>query len=335
MSDRQEQFWVGICVMIAAAMLAGVALSASGALTSKGNIHRAYFKFASGVMPAAPVRYGGFLAGKVEKLRVDPEDSTRIEIEFTVDSNIPVKTDSVAKISTLGALGDNYLEITTGTRGSPLAPPGSALKSQEALSINDLADLVGGLPPVAEKTLNTLNARLDEMKVTIAQVNDLLSDRNRQNVGASLANLNAMLADTRPKISATLTNVQTASESFPQLAKNAQAATEKITPLLDDLKGTVKQANDTLAKVDAVLVENRPDIRATMMQIRKTMESASKAVDLLKGTLDRNADNLDESLDNVRVATDNLRELTDTLKRKPSVLIRGEVGKDRQPGGTK
>jgi phospholipid/cholesterol/gamma-HCH transport system substrate-binding protein len=253
----------------------------------------------------------------------------------SVDSKIPVKTDSVAKIGALGALGEYYLEITTGTRDSPLAPPGSELKSHETPSINDLGDMIGGLAPVAEQTLHTLNARLDEMKVTIAQVNDLLNDRNRQNIAGSLTNLNAMLADTRPKISATLTNVQTASEGFPDLTKKAQEIAEKVTPLLDDLKGTIKQANDTLAKVDSVLVENRPDIRATMIQIRKTMETASKAVDLLKGTLDRNGDNLDESLDNVRIATDNLRELTDTLKRKPSVLIRGEIGKDRQPGGTK
>ena len=56
---------------------------------------------------------------------------------------------------------------------------------------------------------------------------------------------------------------------------------------------------------------------------------------VVKNTSDRNTDNMDETLANVRAATDNIKELTDTLKRKPSILIRGETGKDRQPGSTK
>jgi hypothetical protein len=65
------------------------------------------------------------------------------------------------------------------------------------------------------------------------------------------------------------------------------------------------------------------------------LNSVSELVDIFKNTMDRNTDNLDETMANVRVATDNIRELTDTLKRKPSVLIRGETGKDRMPGSTK
>ena len=105
MNSRREQVWVGIFVLIAAVVLIGVVLSVSGAFAKEGIRHRAYYRFAGGLAPAAPVRYGGLVAGKVETLRVDPADSTRIEIEFTVRPDIPVKTDSVAKITSLGAIG--------------------------------------------------------------------------------------------------------------------------------------------------------------------------------------------------------------------------------------
>ena len=335
MTNRREQVWVGLFVTIAAAVLIGVAVSVSGALGNSGNPYRAYFKFASGLASAAPVRYGGFLAGKVEKLRVDPQDSTRIEIEFRVRPEIPVKLDSVAKVTSLGALGESYLEITTGTQGSALAPPGSVLRSHEMLAISELGDLIGGLAPVAEQVLHALNDRLGELKPTLAHVNDLLGDRNRQNINASLENLNGMLADTRPKVSATLTNLQTASDRFPTVSKNMELVSARMVPLLNNLEGTIKTANTALANVDAVLAENRSDIRASTAEVRKTLETASKAVELLRASLDRNGDNLDESLANVKAASDNLKEMTDTLKRKPSVLIRGENGQDRQPGGTK
>ncbi len=335
MTSRREQLWVGTFVVMAVALLVGVVLVVSGAFNNKGTIHRAYFKFANGLAPAAPVRYGGFLAGKVETVRVDPQDSTRIEIVFSVRPDIPVKTDSMAKITSLGALAESYLEITTGTRASPLAPSGSVLKSHETLAIGDLGDVIGKLAPVFEQVLHSLNDRLVEMKVTIAEVNDLLGDKNRRNIGGSLETLNAMLADTRPKISTTLSNLQAASDKFPAVSENVQTASERMAPLLDDLKGTIKQANDALSHVDAIVVENRTEIRTSTLAMRETLDTASEAVELLRSTLDRNSGNLDETLANVRAMTDNLKELTDTVKRKPSVLIRGEMGKDRQPGAAR
>jgi len=35
---------------------------------------------------------------------------------------------------------------------------------------------------------------------------------------------------------------------------------------------------------------------------------------------------------NIRATTENVRELTDSLKSNPSLIIRGNNGKDRTPG---
>jgi phospholipid/cholesterol/gamma-HCH transport system substrate-binding protein len=335
MNTTREQVWVGAFVLVAVGLVMATVLSVSGAFGAKGNTHRTYFKYAAGLSPAATVRYGGLLAGKVEKVRVDPQDVNRIEIEFRVDRGIPLKTNSVAKISALGALGESYLELSTGTNDAPAAAPGSVIPSQETVAIADLGNLIAGLTPIAKETLENLHARLGEMQTTIARVNDLLGDTNRQNIGRSLATLDAMLRETRPKLAATLGNLQAASDRFPAVSKNVLDASERMAPLLDDLRNTNRQARDTLSHLDAVVVENRTDIRASVLEARRTLETAGRAVELLRSALDRNTDNLDDTLINVRAATDNLREMTDTIKRKPSVLIRGETGKDRQPGATK
>src|SRR5205085_1436537 len=83
-------------------LLFGTMIVISGGMGGATVLHRAYFKFAGGVQPGAPVRYGGMLVGKVRRVRVDPGNSTRIEIELTVNRDAPLKTDSVAKISTPG-----------------------------------------------------------------------------------------------------------------------------------------------------------------------------------------------------------------------------------------
>jgi ABC-type transporter Mla subunit MlaD len=210
------------------------------------------------------------------------------------------------------------------------------------IGIGDLGDLIGGLAPVASQVLENLNQRLTEMRVTVAEVNDLLSDRNRTNISSGLGTLNSMLVETRPKVGAsldkvsvTLDNVQAATVKLDPVMTNVKMASDRLAPLLDGIQATMKQANDTLTHLDAVVVENRPDIQGAMVDIRKTLSTVSEAVEALRNTLDNNTGNLDDSLANVRASTENLKELTDTLKRKPSALIRGETGKDRKPGDKK
>ncbi len=317
-NSTREQALVGVFVLVAAALLIGTVLAVSGFFSSGGVPHHTYFKSAGGLVPGAIVRYGGMEAGKVEAVHVDPKDSTRIEVDFRVRPNIPVKTDSVAKITSLGALSDNYLEVGTGKKDSQLAPPGSELKSAETLGIGDLAEMIGGLTPVATQVMQTLNQRLTEMQVTIARVNDLLNDKNRANIGSSLGNLNAMLADSRPKVSASLTNVQTASA--------------KLLPLLDNLKTTMNDANAALSHIDSVVVENRQDIRTIVIRLKETMLNASALVEQLRDTTDNNTDNIDEIFMNLRETTENMKQLTESLKNNPSELLRGNDVKDRKPG---
>jgi len=318
MNSKREQVWVGLFALIAAALLIGTVLAVAGTFSVSGVSHRAYFKSAGGLLPGATVRYAGMKAGRVEAVRVDPQDSTRIEVAFTVGHAIPVKTDSVAKITSLGPLDENYVEVGTGTKDAPLAPPGSEVKSVATVGIGDLGDMIGNLAPVAQQVLQNLNQRLTELQVTVARVNDLLNDRNRTNVSEGLGNLNAMLAEDRPKVSATLTNVQTASA--------------KIIPLLDSLKTTMKGANDALSHIDSVVLENRQDVRTAVVELKQTLLSASSLIEQLKNTMDRNTDNIDEILVNLRITTENAKQLTESLKTRPSVLIRGDTVKDRKPG---
>src|SRR3954453_22041276 len=111
MTSKREQALVGLFVCIAAVLLIGTVLAVSGTFSSGGVPYHTYFKSAGGLLPGAMVRYGGMNAGKVNRVRVDPGDTTRIEVDFTVQREIPVKTDSIAKIAALGALSDNFVAV--------------------------------------------------------------------------------------------------------------------------------------------------------------------------------------------------------------------------------
>jgi phospholipid/cholesterol/gamma-HCH transport system substrate-binding protein len=336
MEAMRERTLVGLFVIIAGGLLLGTAILLSGGFGGATALHRAYFKFAGGVQPGAPVRYGGMTVGKVRLVRVDPGNSTRIEIELLVNRDAPLKTDSVAKISTLGPLTDNYIEISTGSLQAALAPPGSTLLSQEAFGLPQLGDAVQAMLPDIQMAVQKLNQNLDGLKVTLAHANDLLNDRNRANIGSSLNNIQHLTAEARPKVAESLDNLNgLLTDVRPKVSTslaNIQELTVKLGPLLDDLKTTTDRANDTLGHVDSTLMENRADIRASVTGLRDTVAKSTVLLNGLNETLDQNSANIDALLDNIRMTTENLRTLTETLARSPASLIRGIKVTDRKPG---
>ena len=339
MKATRERAMVGLFVVIAAALLFGSVLAISGGMGKSGVAHRAYFKYSGGVQAGAPVRFGGLLVGKVDRVRVDPSNSTRIEIDVVIDRAAPVKTDSVAKITTLGPLTDNYIEISTGTERAPLLPAGADLPSTEMFGLPQLGESIQSMLPDVQHALLKVNNSLDGLQVTLARANDLLNDRNRTAIAHSLTNADQLLAETRPKLNTSLDNVnRLLNDVQPKVSAsltNLQEVTAKLSPLLDDLKKVSAQANDTLAHVDGALMENRTDVRTTVVSLRDSLSKSTVLLDHLNRALDQNSDNIDELLENIRISTENLKGLTETLRSRPASLIRGIRAEDRQPGGVR
>jgi len=336
MEATREKALVGAFVLVAAALLFGVTMALTGGIGASRVPHRAYFKFSGGLESGAPVRFAGLNIGKVTHVHVDPSDTTRIEIDFAVDPDAPIRTDSVARISSMGLLSDNFLEISAGTSPAARAASGSIVASKEAFGFDEIGDAVEAMLPDGKAALKGLNADLDNLHTTIDEANDLLNEKNRANLAGTLSTLNGTLAELRPELNKTLKTLDDMlADAQPRIATtltNVQALTAKLDPLLDDLNKTVDTANNALTHVDVTVGENRDDIRASVGSLRQVLEKATVLVGQLNSTLNQNSDDIDETLDNVRLATENLRQLTDTLKASPTAIIRGTGVKDRKPG---
>ncbi|HEY6441947.1 MAG TPA: MlaD family protein [Candidatus Acidoferrales bacterium] len=319
MESKREQALVGIFVLVAAALLTVTVFLLSGTF-GRGNVpYRTYFKNAGGLSPGAEVRYaGGPPVGRVKEVKSDPQNAARMEIDFTLDPSVPVKTDSLAEIASVSPLGDNFLGIVPGTVAAPKAPSGYALKSLEYTSFSDLTALIAQLGPNANNLLANLNDRVVALRDTLDRVNDLLDVRNRANIAASLADLHGMLDENRPAIHSALNNV------------NASSA--KLEPLIDDFRKTSAQANESLAHLDAAISEDRPDLHKAVSDLRQSLDSAVTLTSQLDNTLDANSENLDEIIDNLRHVTENLNSFTETIKTRPYTLIRASGLKPRKPG---
>ncbi len=319
MAGKRDQVFVGLFVIAAAAVLIGMVFAISGVFGRSEKTFHAYFPFAGGLERGATVRYaGGPKVGRVEKLAIDPQNPAQIDVVFSVETNLPVKKDSHAKIMSMSPLGDNHLEILPGGAQTALALPGSILPSDPYVDFNALTAQLNDLAPQAKELVQSLNDRATELKVTIARVNDLLSDQNRANLSATLADAHGMIAENRPQIKSTIHNLDNVSQ--------------KLEPLIQDLHKTADEANKALTHLDEVLGENRADVRQAVIKLRQSLTTLTDITGQLDQTLDVNSENIDELLDNFRRVSENLKEFTETIKKRPYTLIRATSPPEHKPG---
>jgi phospholipid/cholesterol/gamma-HCH transport system substrate-binding protein len=251
-------------------------------------------------------------------VQLDAQNPERLDVIFSVQSDLPVKSDSSVKIMSMSPLGDNHVEILPGSPHAPRAVSGALLASQKYVDFNALTAQLNDLNPQAQALLRNLNDRASEVKDTIARVNDLLSPQNRANLAATLAGTRGMIEENRPQVKTTLQNVN--------------ALTEKMQPLLEDFRKTSDEANQTLTHIDAMVGENRADVRQSVLELRHTLTNMTDATARLDQILDVNSENIDELLDNVRHVTENLKEFTATIKTRPYTLIRASNPREHKPG---
>jgi len=319
MAEKRDQVFVGLFVLIAAAVLIGMVFAISGAFGRTSKTYHAYFPFAGELERGATVRYaGGPKVGRVEKLAIDPQNPARIDVVFSVQTDLPVKTDSHVKIMSISPLGDNHLEVLPGGAQTALAPPGLLLPSDTYLDFNVLTAQINDLAPQAKLLIQSLNDRAADLKVTVDRVNQLLSAENRANLSATLAGTRGVIEENRPQIKSTIQHLDRVSQ--------------KLEPLLQDLHKDSEEANQALTHLDAVLGENSADVRQSVIELRKSLTTLTDITGRLDQTLDVNTENIDELLDNFRGVSQNLKEFTNTIKRRPYTLIRATNPPDHKPG---
>lgn len=319
MEPKTEQTLVGLFVLACAALLIGTIFAMSGAFGRNTKTYHAYFPFAGWIEPGMTVRYsGGPKVGRVDKVGIDPRNVARLDITFSVQSDLPVKSDSLVKIMSTTPLGDNHVEILPGSPQAALAPTGALLPSQPYIDLSSLLAQLNDLAPQVQQLLATVSDRAGELRETVARVNDLLRPSNRANLSATLANTRGLLEENRPQIKSTL--------------QNLNGGSQKLGPLLDDLRKTSAETNQTLNNVDALIGENRPDVRQAIAELRRSLTTVTNVTGRLDQTLEVNSESIDELLDNLRQATENLNEFTSTIKNRPSSLIRSTNPPEHKPG---
>jgi phospholipid/cholesterol/gamma-HCH transport system substrate-binding protein len=323
MAQRDEQIKVGALVVIAGILFLTALVFVGGVRFFRAGqvAYTTYFKFAGGLEPGAFVRFGGLKVGTVKSAEIDPNDSTRIRVTILVNERTPVRTNSKARISTLGFLGENYLEISPGTRDAARLKPGSEIPTLEIVQLADVFNNVNNVTLNANKLVNDLDDKFlvmaNNTNQLITNVNAVVRPENRAHFDSVLANLDATIADSRPRVKTTLANLQTVSD--------------KLGPTVDSTHVTIENANKLVSNLNSVIQEDRQAIHDVLLRLNTTLSDARLLMGNLDDTLTSNRPDIDELIENFRDSSENLRQFTDTIKQRPFSLIRIKAVQEHVP----
>ncbi len=160
---------VGLTVLGALVVLAGfiLAIGDQSFLFRASNTYRIMFPNAAGLAEDNPVQLNGVTVGKVDRILLSERPETEmLEVRISVERRYAnrLRRDSLARIKTLGLLGDKYVEITSGSPGAVLLNPGEEIPAALPTDVDHLiasgADVVDYVVSTAQ-SLSTILARME------------------------------------------------------------------------------------------------------------------------------------------------------------------------------
>ena len=282
--------------------------------------YKTYLRYAGGMEPGASVLFGGIAAGKVTAVRPSMEDPTRIEIRLEVRQGTPVNESSIAKLGSVTLMSSPALSIVTGARDARRLEAGQVIRSQETVSMDDMARKVATVADNANGLITEVRVDLKEISgnanTLLANLNEVTGPANRQHIAQLLRQVNSLLATESPKI-------DQITDQLLAVSHHADAVIEKAGPLLDHTDSTVSNVNRTVDQLRDPIIQDLAQLQVTMNQAKSMMAAIQTLVQA-------NDPNISETINNLRIATENLDQLTDQVKQQPWSLVRIRQPKDRK-----
>jgi phospholipid/cholesterol/gamma-HCH transport system substrate-binding protein len=139
MRDKKLELGVGVFMLVGLAALAYLTIKlGAGALVGADTYPvEARFANAGGVSKGANVSIGGVTVGRVEGIRLDPDDYSAI-VDMRVLSAVRLPTDTMASIKTSGLIGDKYIALAPGADEDFLGAAERIIMTESAVELESL-----------------------------------------------------------------------------------------------------------------------------------------------------------------------------------------------------
>lgn len=318
MSPRTSYILVGLFVLFLGTGLVTAAIWLSSATEDTEYVtYRAWVYYSvSGLSVGAPVTYRGVEVGYVASIELDRESPERVELLLDIEAGTPIKEDTLATLTTQGITGIANVELSGGSRESPLL---EVVGSQEYPEIQTGPSFLVRLDEALSELMDQLTNTATQVTEVADRVELLLGDQNQSAITATLQNVTEIteglvarveqLEGTIAGIDRLVANTARASEGLPAVLDEAQGSLEAIAEAAGSLDEAMREVDGAAASVGSAATEATEILSATRDDLQAATANTPAQLDLLIAEL--------------QLLTASMRRLTDDLERDPNMFIFG------------
>jgi phospholipid/cholesterol/gamma-HCH transport system substrate-binding protein len=271
----------GLVVLIAGLVLYfGISYLKNSNLFKEGITLYSVYDKVEGIMGSQPVTINGLAVGRIEDIYFHPDQSGRVVVAMTINSDYPITVTTLAQIKSSDLLGAKEISLEIGS-GSVLVEDGDTLRSAIEESLGDAINkevlpvkiktekliasldtaiqiLTGFLKGGVENDFRSSFSNVNQSLIHLNEITTELSTymvENRESLGRSTQNferLSKSLADNRDELERVFANVANISDSLGKAnVGQTMLALERTSKNLDVVTGRMANGEGTLGKLSA------------------------------------------------------------------------------------
>lgn len=266
------------------------------------------FQQVAGLSQQSQVRVAGVKVGLVEVIKLE-DSKARVIIGLPAD--VPVYKDASVQLSSLGILGEKFVDLNQGHASTGPLPEDSIIPSREGVSLDNLMETLAAIGKDVKGITGALNEsiggeegrqKLDEIVDNIRVLTGefrVMAQENHGAINATMANaeaisaeirdrlprlaqqfedlgrnLNETVVEAKPEMKGMMTDIRKLAQNFQSTSENLRSITDKI----NKGEGTIgKLLNDeaTVKKINQA-VDNANELMGGLktMELRLDMNAA-------------------------------------------------------------
>lgn len=275
-----------------------------------------------GLEAGSQVRLNDIVVGRVESVRLDPDDPSIVRVTISLDHGTPVTVDTVATPEMANITGTKRLAMHGGTKNSVRLKPGDEIKAVDS-DLTMLTTKVVNISNQIETLLDNLNSLTKTENIT--NVSNVIAE-----VEGITKKVNMLLDDNHQNINSMITDAQ-------QIVAQLHGSMDKVDHALDTIDRTVQTvaSSRNVKNVSSILDSARVlasniSTRSSDEELGQTIQSINRLVSDANVFILRLRTDMQRVMRDLETSVENINEFTQILIDDPSVLISGRGEKDRQ-----
>jgi phospholipid/cholesterol/gamma-HCH transport system substrate-binding protein len=218
----------------------------------------------AGLQVGGAVRYQGVEVGRVQDIRIDPNDIQRVKVRVRVDRGTPIRQDATATLELQGITGLVFVQIKAGSNEALMLPE----RAEEPIPV------IPSRPSLTAQIIEGAPNLLAQATALMQQAQEILNADNRRAFSETLRNvrdLTEMIVDYSRRLDGLLANGHQLTSEAQQAIVEYRALATSLRTQVDGLGGDagealkkVQQAADGFARVsrhlDGMIEDNRQGV---------------------------------------------------------------------------